>query len=60
MTAGVVFALRIPGTNEPEYRVAFAGRVCSPAWLDRGPAQAYLDALQAGTREPEYACPASR
>lgn len=38
-----------------EYRVFFNGRICSPSWQQKGPAKSYLDALEAGTRQPEYA-----
>lgn len=37
-----------------EWRVFFGGRLCKPMWRQKGPAQAYLSGLQAGTRTPEY------
>ncbi len=36
------------------WRVIWRGRLCSPVWLARGPADAYLDALRRGTRSPEF------
>lgn len=47
-----VFVLREAG--EDVWMVEYAGRVCTPTWKERGPAHAYLTALQAGTRKPEY------
>lgn len=49
MNSDGVFVLR-----GDEWKVSFQGRVCSPAFNAKGPAQAYLDALRAGTRQPEY------
>jgi len=37
------------------YRVSFHGRLCSPAWPQRGPAAIYLAMLRRGQRRPEYA-----
>lgn len=37
------------------FGVVFNGRECSPTFNSKGAAQAYLDALNAGTRQPEYA-----
>lgn len=34
--------------------VWFRGRLCSPFFNSKGAANAYLDALAAGTRQPEY------
>lgn len=51
-TSGEVVCLR--GENgEKEYRVYWGTRVCSPAWKQRGPAEAYLSLLRKG-RKPEY------
>lgn len=47
-----VFAVRDGG--ESVWLVSFDGRVCSPSWREKGPAQAYLEALKAGARAPEY------
>lgn len=55
-----VIALRerlSPGTTVPVYRVAYNGKICSPSWLDKGPAEAYRDALQRGERQPEFSRP---
>jgi hypothetical protein len=35
--------------------VFFNNRLCSPCWMQKGPAQAYLELLQRGERQPEYA-----
>lgn len=40
--------------TEDAYIVFFEGRFCSPSWQQIGPAKAYLQALKAGTRKPEY------
>lgn len=47
-----VFTVRDGG--EQVWLVSFGGRVCSPSWREQGPALAYLDALKAGQRQPEY------
>lgn len=48
--------IRDPSVNpEISFIVVFNDRVCSPAWTQKGPAQAYLSALEKGTRKPEYA-----
>lgn len=47
-------AFTIRDSGEHVWVVIFNGRVCSPTWRERGPALAYLDALRAGTRQPEY------
>ena len=36
------------------WHVMWQGRVCSPVWMERGPAEAYLDLLRSGYRQPEY------
>ncbi len=52
---GRVIALRSVYNAKPEYRVAWNGRLCSPVWQQRGPAEAYLQMLHSGSRQPEYA-----
>ena len=54
-SCGGVLVLRVPKTTaEQEWKVQWRGIVCTPSWLTRGPAEAYLDMLRSGTREPEY------
>jgi hypothetical protein len=36
------------------WRVRVGDRFTSPRWAQRGPADAYADALRAGTRRPEF------
>lgn len=43
-----------------EWRVVFLGALLAPSFHCRGAAAAYLDAIQRGTRRPEYPIPASR
>jgi hypothetical protein len=46
---------RDPSVKDHDYyRVMFDDRICSPGWQQVGPARAYLQALEAGTRRPEY------
>lgn len=58
LSEGVAFVLRLGG--EPVWKVRWGGRVCSPEWQERGPAEAYLSALRNGTRKPEYHTPGQR
>lgn len=54
---GVVILPRsgvIDSRNGHLYGVVFNGKLCSPEWLEKGPAEAYLTALLSGTRQPEY------
>lgn len=54
MTDGEVFVLR--DTHSPTgevWQVKWDGRICSPTWMERGPAVAYLESLRKG-RKPEY------
>jgi hypothetical protein len=37
-----------------EWGVMVDGRLCSPRWPERGPAQAYADMVQTGNRRPEF------
>lgn len=41
--------------GENEFSVVFNDALQSPTWTQRGPAQAFLDGLKAGTRKPEPA-----
>jgi hypothetical protein len=36
------------------YRVSAYGRLCSPTWEQRGPAEAYCDMIVRGQRAPEF------
>lgn len=36
------------------FRAVWRGRLCTPEWEQRGPAEAYLDMLERGQRQPEY------
>lgn len=51
--SGVV-TFRAYKSAEPEYRVQWGGRLCSPCWASRGPALVYLSLLLKGKRQPEY------
>lgn len=51
----VCFRAPLSSNGEREYRVQWAGKLCSPSWALRGPALAYLDMLARGQRAPEYA-----
>lgn len=45
------------GATDPDQRewgVFVDGRITSPRWRDEGPAQAYAEAIRAGTRQPEF------
>jgi hypothetical protein len=41
--------------GEEAWRVQFKGRITSPSFNSQGAAEAYLDALKQGRRQPEYA-----
>jgi hypothetical protein len=41
--------------HDDPHRVAVGGRLTSPSFLSKGAAQAYADAVNAGTRRPEFA-----
>lgn len=47
--------MRDPSIKEQDaFRVLFNDRLCSPCFRSIGAAQAYLDLLERGDREPEY------
>lgn len=52
-TEDEVVAFRIPGLNEPYYKVRFDGQVQRPDFNSKGAALAFLRALINGTRQPE-------
>lgn len=50
-----VICLRIPGTQDPDWRVAVDNRVTSPSFNSKGAAMAYAAIIQSGRRKPEFA-----
>ncbi len=49
-----VIVLRHPGIQDPEWRVAFDGKVTAPSFNSRGAADAYATWLKRGKRQPEF------
>ena len=51
MPKNQVFCLRSPGTNDPEWKVAFNGEVMPVESNSKGAAEIYLDSLERKGKE---------